>query len=203
MKSGGVTVLALSLLTLLAGCEKHMKDMYDQPRYKPLASSPIFDDGGASRGGVEGTQVHARGDFAGTSSGRVGTQAALTWSRDQQAQSSPYPDTLPWLQHGRERYEIYCSPCHSLTGDGDGLVVRKGFPAPPSLHDERMRNMDDRGLFNVISDGYGIMYPFAGRISPADRWAIVAYIRALQRSQAMPLQQLNDADRAQLRRASP
>jgi mono/diheme cytochrome c family protein len=190
-------VLAAVLLPL-AGCEKHMQDMYDQPRYKPLAASPLFPDGGASRPPVPGTELHARGDFSATSSGRVGTGNAERWSRDELATHNPYPVTLDLLKRGEARFTVYCAPCHSPLGDGDGFIVRRGFPAPPSYHIDRLRKAPDRHFFDVMTNGYGIMYPYADRLPPDDRWAIVAYIRALQLSQDIPAAQLNSSDRARL-----
>jgi mono/diheme cytochrome c family protein len=178
-----------------------MHDMYDQPRYKPLASSPMFADGGASRPPVEGTQPHASGDFAATSSGRLGADDAARRERDLRATADPYPSTIDRLRAGRERYDIYCTPCHSPLGDGDGLVVRKGFPAPPSLHSDRLRAASDKYLFDVISHGYGIMYPYADRLAPDERWAVVSYIRALQLSQHAPLKELTSVDRSRLEAA--
>jgi mono/diheme cytochrome c family protein len=194
------TAFVLAVLPL-AGCEKHMQDMYDQPKYKPLAASSFFADGGASRPPVPGTELHARGDFSGTSSGRVGTTTAERWSRDQLARANPYPITLDLLKRGQAQFTIHCSPCHSPLGDGDGFIVRRGFPAPPSYHIDRLRDAPDRHFFDVMSDGYGIMYSYADRIPPADRWAIVAYIRALQLSQHVPAAELNSNDRADLQRA--
>ncbi len=188
--------LALAVLIALAGCEKHMQDMYDQPRYKPLAASPLFDDGGASRPPVPGTEVHARGDFSGSSSGRVGTDEARRWERDELATGNPYPITLELLKRGRNRFDIYCAPCHSPVGDGDGFVVRRGYPAPPSYHIDRLREAPDRHFFDVMTHGYGIMFPYADRLTPADRWAVVAYIRALQLSQRAPASMLNGGDAA-------
>ena len=130
--------IALAALLLpLVGCEKHMQDMYDQPRYKPLAASPLFPDGGASRPPVPGTELHARGDFSATSSGRVGTSAAERWSRDESATNNPYPVTLDLLKRGAARFTVYCTPCHSPLGDGDGFVVRRGCREPPTLKKER------------------------------------------------------------------
>ena len=194
------SLLTLVLL-LLAGCEDRMQNMYDQPRYKPLAGSPMFADGGASRPPVEETQPHASGDFAGSSSGRIGSDDAIRWERDLRAKANPYPTTIERLRYGRERYEIYCAPCHSPLGDGDGLIVRKGFPAPPSLHSDRLRAAPDRHLFDVMTNGYGLMYPYADRLTPDDRWAVVAYIRALQLSQHTSLKGLTPADRARLEAA--
>jgi mono/diheme cytochrome c family protein len=193
--------VAIACVLALAACETRMQDMYDQPRYKPLASSPTFEDGGASRPPVDGTQVHASGEFAGTSSGRIGVDDAARWERDLRASHDPYPSTLARLRQGRERFEIYCAPCHSPIGDGDGLVVRRGFPAPPSLHSDRLRAAPDRHFFDVISNGYGIMYPYAARLAPDERWAVVAYIRTLQLSQHASLSDLPPADRARLEAA--
>jgi mono/diheme cytochrome c family protein len=194
--------LFLAML-LLAGCEKHMQDMYDQPRYKPLAASTLFADGGASQAPVSGTEVRARGNFSGTSSGRVGADRAALWDRDEHTVSNPYPVTLDLLRQGQNRFNIYCAPCHSPVGDGDGYIVRRGFPAPPSYHIHRLREASDRHFFDVITQGYGIMYAYANRITPADRWAIVAYIRALQLSQHAPADVLDPDARAHLESGSP
>ena len=195
-----IALVALVGLVALAGCEKHMQDMYDQPRYKPLAASSLFADGGASRPGVPGTQTHARGDFSGTSSGRVGTQASQQWYRDELATTNPYPLTLERLQRGQNRFDIYCAPCHSRVGDGDGFIVRRGFPAPPSYHIDRLREAPDRHFFDVMTQGYGIMYSYADRLTPEDRWSIVAYIRALQLSQHTPASMLSDDEIARIKR---
>jgi mono/diheme cytochrome c family protein len=93
------------------------------------------------------------------------------------------PVTLALLQRGQERFRIYCTPCHSELGDGHGMVVQRGFPAPPSYHSDHLRHATVQHFFDVITNGYGAMYSFADRVQPADRWAIAAYIRALQRSQ--------------------
>lgn len=179
--AAGVAAVAAALL--LAGCEKAMQDMYDQPRDKPMAASKTFADGSSARPLVAGTMAHAQGAFAGTSSGRDGEQAVQDERAAREAQTNPYPITLALLQRGRQRYDIYCSMCHSVAGDGDGQVVRRGFPRPPTFHQDRLRQVPDRYLYDVISNGYGIMYPFADKVEPADRWAIAAYIRALQLSQ--------------------
>lgn len=177
-------LLALLLCGLLAGCEKARQDMYDQPRYKPLGASRLFPDGAASRTPPAGTLPAARGALAAASSGRAGGDSVARDAEALAAPRLPYPMTAQLLARGRERFTIYCQPCHSPLGDGDGLVVRRGFPAPPSFHSPRLRAAPDRHFFDVISRGYGIMYPYGDRVEPADRWAIVAYIRALQLSQA-------------------
>ena len=95
----------------------------------------------------------------------------------------PPPLTLALIQRGQQRFRIDCTPCHSELGDGHGMVVQRGFPAPPSYHIDRLRQAPTQQFYDVITHGYGAMYSFAGRVAPADRWAIVAYIRALQLSQ--------------------
>lgn len=190
--------LVVAVLLTLSGCEKGMHDMYHQPRYDPLDESTFWEDGGAARLPVPGTEISARGGFAASSSGRSGYQLASRWDRDEYATSNPYPLSPALLERGRDRFQIYCALCHGVLGDGDGYIVRRGFPAPPSYHIDRLRQAPDSHFFDVITHGYGLMYPYADRVSPADRWAIVAYIRALQLSQHAPATLLSAADRARL-----
>lgn len=174
--------LASILLTfpLLAGCEQ---DMADQPRYDPLEASSQFTDGMSARTPVAGT---------------------LARDADLTAPAMPTPVTLPLLQRGRERFEIFCAPCHGRSGDGRGVVVRHGFPAPPSYHQDALRQAPDRHFYDVITSGYGAMYSYAARVSPADRWAIVAYIRTLQYARRVPVAALPPALRTRLEaEASP
>src|SRR4051812_45834002 len=146
-------VLALSGLVLaLSGCEKAMQDMYNQPKYRPLGVSALWPDGRASRPDVANTIAYSGGATAGTSSGRLGTlplpaSEAPTYPVDDQGHvkahltagsaqpllaKNPLPMDRTTLERGRERFDIYCSPCHSVAGDGDGMIVRRGFPSPPS-----------------------------------------------------------------------
>jgi mono/diheme cytochrome c family protein len=104
-------------------------------------------------------------------------------------EGAPPPLTLNLLQRGQERYRIYCTPCHSELGDGQGMVVARGFPAPPSFHIPRLRDASPQYLYDVITRGHGVMYAFANRVQPQDRWAIAAYIKALERSQHASLDQ--------------
>jgi mono/diheme cytochrome c family protein len=178
------TALALALALAAAGCERQMNDMYRQPRADTYGGSDLFPDGRAARPTVAGTTAHARGVIAGTSSGRRGDDpAGLLAAAGPAAASNPYPVTAALLRRGRERFDIYCAPCHGAAGDGDGLLPRRGFPRPPSYHSARLRAVPDGYIYTVITSGYGRMYPYANRVPPADRWAIVAYIRALQLSQ--------------------
>lgn len=168
--------LLLSLLALIVGCKQ---DMADQPRYNPLASSTQFADGMSARTPVEGT---------------VTRDADLSPTPD----NIPYPITMALLQRGQQRFDIFCSPCHGRTGDGHGMVVKRGFPAPPSYHQDALRNAPDRHFYDVITNGYGAMYSYAARVPPNDRWAIVAYIRALQYSRYAAASALPDGLRAKL-----
>jgi mono/diheme cytochrome c family protein len=173
----------LIALLLLAGCEKIARNMYDQPRYKPMHESALFADGTSARSPPPGSVPAAGGALAGASSGRLGAALEEERSRLDQAKRNPLPVTLALLRRGRERFDIYCAPCHSPVGDGDGMVVRRGFPPPPSFHVARLRDAPERHFYDVMTHGYGIMLPYADRVAPEDRWAIVAYIRALQLSQ--------------------
>jgi len=134
-----------------------------------------------------------------TYSPAVGPAATPANVVEYREKSTPPALTPALLERGQERFRIYCTPCHSELGDGRGMVVQRGFPAPPSYHDQRLREAPVQHFYDVITQGYGAMYPFADRIQPADRWAIAAYIRALQRSQNATLSQVPDADRGALR----
>jgi mono/diheme cytochrome c family protein len=213
-----VAMLALLLLVCacLGGCERAMHDMYDQPKDKSLAPSSLFANGNSARVPPPGSQPMASGAAADTSSGRRGgvepaPAPGPALPLDDQGRplpqgdvgertyANPYPVTMALLQRGQQRFDIYCAPCHGRSGTGDGMIVRRGFPAPPSYHTERLRNAPDSHFYQVISDGYGVMYPYADRIAPADRWAIVAYIRALQLSQHAPRDRLDAQDIARLK----
>jgi mono/diheme cytochrome c family protein len=189
-------VLALTLA--LGGCERAMHDMYDQPRYRPLRPAPALPQGTSSQPLPADSVVASNGPFAATSSGHAGREAAAENERVRAATSMPYAVTPELLRRGEERYSIYCVPCHSPLGDGDGRVARRGFPHPPSYHIARLREAPDRHFYDVMTDGYGIMYSYADRVSPSDRWAIVAYIRALQLSQHADASRLPADVRAKL-----
>jgi mono/diheme cytochrome c family protein len=167
---------ALGLALLLSGCEQQMANM---PRYDPEEPSALFADGSSARPPVGGT---------------VTREADLTPMPDR----NPYPLNIALLQRGQERFDIFCSPCHSVAGDGDGLVARRGFPHPPTFHQDALRRAHDRHFYDVITNGYGVMYSYADRVPPADRWAIVAYIRALQLSQDARLADLPSDLRAKV-----
>lgn len=210
-------VLASTLL--LGGCEKAMRDMYDQAKDKPLDANGLFEDGASARPPVAGTVAHLSGRLAGASSGRHGQRdesaarpTVTPVSEPSQIPPGPWMPALndlpmsvtrALLERGRERYEIYCVPCHSPVGDGDGIVPRRGFVAPPSYHTDRLRYAPDQHFYNVITSGYGAMFPYGDRVSSDDRWAIVAYIRALQLSQHAAAETLDASLRARLAAAVP
>lgn len=153
-------------------------DMHDQPRFKPLAESDFYADLRSARPLVEGTV--ARGDA------RLNTYLAtgMIPGTHNPGEWMPFPVTVEVLARGRERFNIYCAPCHSPLGDGNGVVISRGFARrPPSYHIERLRKAPLGYFFDVMTNGFGMMADYSSQIPPQDRWAIVAYIRALQLSQ--------------------
>ncbi|HEY9857506.1 MAG TPA: cytochrome c [Stenomitos sp.] len=175
---------SLALTGLLAtGCRQQMAD---QPKYTPFAPSAFFADGQSARLPVAGTVAR-------------GTRVAPPVPTG----SFPVPVTRALLQRGQERYNVYCSPCHDRTGSGNGMIVQRGFPQPPSFHAARLLAAPESHFYQVITDGYGIMYSYASRVAPADRWAIAAYIRALQLSQHASLSDVPPAERQQLQGGAP
>lgn len=191
-------LLTLMFSLALAGCERSRQDMYDQPKYKPLAASPLFADGTSARSVPDGALPQARGPFAASTSGRIGAEVVSNDANAQAAQAMPYAVDARLLARGQQRYEIYCLPCHGAVGAGDGRIVQRGFPRPTPFTAVRLRGAPDRHLYDVISDGYGVMYPFADKLEPAERWAVVAYLRALQLSQHADAASLPPAMRARL-----
>lgn len=167
-----ISALGLLATLALAGCRQ---DMHDQPRFKPLARSDFYADMRSARPPVEGTI--ARGEWHEDSyfySGKVGNQPG---------DAIPFPVSEEVLARGQERFNIYCSPCHSRLGGGNGMIVQRGFRPPPSFHTDRLRKAPLGYFYGVISNGFGAMPEYASQIPPRDRWDIVAYIRALQLSQ--------------------
>ena len=190
-------VLCLCTVCALPGCERAMHDMYEQPVYKSGASSPLFADDKAARRPPPGSIAAVSGELAGPSSGRLGRSLPAPASS---LGGNPYPISLALLQRGQNRYDIDCAPCHGLTGEGNGMVVQRGFPRPLSYLDARLLHAPDAALEQTIAHGYGVMYPFGDRLDAHDRWAIVAYIRALQLSRRVPVERLAPEDRNALGR---
>jgi mono/diheme cytochrome c family protein len=188
---------------LLAGCERVMRDMYDQPKLGPATASALFRDGLASRPPPPGSVAQAQGDLAVVSSARHGADAVTARLRAEAEAGIPDRPPRALLARGADRYAIHCVPCHGAGGDGDGVVVERGFPAPPSLHVERLVAAPDRHLYDVVTGGWGVMPAAAERIAPADRWAIVAYVRALQLSRRAPVAALPPGLQSALAASAP
>jgi hypothetical protein len=191
-RARGAAALLGGILASLAaaGCRQ---DMHDQPRYEPFEASDFFADGRSARPLVAGTV--ARGFLEEDEHlyrGRVGGELAELF---------PFAVDRAVLERGRERYGIFCTPCHDAAGNGNGVVVQRGFKHPPSFHIQRLREAPPGWFFEVITKGYGAMYDYADRVPPADRWAITAYVRALQRSAHATLADVPEARRAELEAA--
>jgi len=180
-------LLAGALALVAAGCRQ---DMHDQPKYEAFERSRFFDDQRSSRPLVPGTV--ARGHLDDDAILYTGASASGPVALN------PLPVTSELLRRGQERYNIYCSPCHDRVGDGLGMIVQRGFKQPPTLHDDRLRSMPDGYFFQVMTNGFGTMPSYAPQVPVKDRWAIVAYIRALQLSQHATLADVPEADRALL-----
>lgn len=173
--------LALGAAVAAAGCDQQMVDM---PRNEPYEASAVLPEQASVQPPVPGTV--ARGTLL-----------------------EPRPDDIPFaidaalLQRGQERFNIFCSPCHGRTGDGNGMIVRRGFPQPPSYHIDRLRQAPDSHFYDVMTNGFGAMYSYASRVPADDRWAIVAYIRALQLSLHAVVAELPEATAAHLPERAP
>ena len=177
------------LIVPLAACRQ---DMHNQPRYDPLVGSTFFADGRSARPAIEGTVARGRlrvdeARFTGKSGGR-------------EVDTFPFAMTRADLQRGRERFDINCSPCHSRIGDGQGMIVKRGFKAPPAYWEERVMKAPLGHYFDVITNGFGAMHSYASRVEVDDRWRIIAYIRALQLAHTatvndVPVERRADLDR--------
>ena len=172
---------------MLSGCRQ---DMHDQPKYVPLRQSAFFNDQRSSRPIVDGTV--ARGQLhedALMYTGKVNGEDATVF---------PMRVDAPVMARGQQRFDIYCSPCHGRTGQGDGMIVRRGYRRPPSMHQDRLRTAPVGHFFDVITNGFGAMPDYAAQIKAEDRWAIAAYIRALQLSEHAALADVPAADRSRI-----
>ncbi len=172
-------LLAAGLCVLVAGCRQ---DMHDQPKFIPLRASDFYTDQRSARPIVDGTVPR----------GLLGDDELLETGKTagQDTTEFPFPVTAQVLQRGRERYDIFCAPCHDRTGRGDGMVVRRGYRQPPSYHIDRLRQAPVGHFFDVITNGFGAMPDYKEQVPVRDRWAIVAYIRALQLSEHATLNEV-------------
>jgi mono/diheme cytochrome c family protein len=168
--------LLLGFLVLLTACRR---DMQDQPRYKPLAASSFFADGRSARPMVEGTV--ARGHL------RIDEARYTGKIEGEDIDQFPIPIAKEDIERGQTRFNVYCTPCHGRLGDGNGMVVLRGFRQPPSYYSDRLVHAPLGHFYDVISNGFGAMPSYASRVQSDDRWRIVAYIRALQLSESASL----------------
>ena len=173
------------------GCRQ---DMHDQPKYKAFRSSDFFGDERSARPSVEDTV--ARGQLRDDAVYFTGKQGGVP------VDTLPVAVTPALMRRGQERYGIYCTPCHGITGRGDGMVVQRGYRRPPSFHVDRLRNEKDGYFFDVITAGFGAMPDYAAQVPVADRWAIVAYLRALQLSENARLEDVPADRRGELAAAA-
>ena len=180
-------VLMALVLALVVACQQKMAD---QPRYEPLSRSTFFSDGRAARPLEEGTV--ARGQL------RIDEHFYQAKERGNLVDTFPFPVTSMILKRGQERFNIYCAPCHDRVGTGQGMIVRRGYRAPASFHIDRLRQAPVGYFFDVMTNGFGVMPDYAQQVHPEDRWAIVAYIRALQLSQHARLTDVPVDQRRQL-----
>ena len=197
MRRSRLVVALVALPLALAACRQ---DMHDAPSYDPLQEAPFFANGAASRTLVANTV--ARGQlredehfYTGKVNGEVATEF-------------PMPITPEIMARGQERFNVFCSPCHGRTGMGNGMIVQRGFRQPPSYHEERLRTAPVGYFFDVMTNGFGAMQDYAAQVPPSDRWAIAAYIRALQLSQhatvaEVPADRRGDLDRPAQTPAAP
>jgi mono/diheme cytochrome c family protein len=194
--SAHAVVIAVACVALV-GCRQ---DMHDAPSYDPLQGTTFFANGAASRPLVANTV--ARGQLRADEhlyTGKINGQVATEF---------PMPVTKAVLDRGQERFNVYCSPCHGRTGEGNGMIVQRGFRQPPSYHDERLRNAPVGYFFDVMTNGFGAMQDYSAQVTVPDRWAIAAYIRVLQVSRSatvndVPADRRGDLDRPAGAQAPP
>jgi mono/diheme cytochrome c family protein len=182
------TAVAVGLaVAALAGCRQ---DMHNQPKYKGFRENVFYADLRSARPLVDGVVARGHLDEDPAFYKGKGPNGPLA--------ANPLGSGADVLARGQERFNIYCSPCHDRTGSGDGMIVQRGYKQPPSFHTDRLRNLPDGYFFQVMTNGFATMPPYRAQVPPRDRWAIVAYIRALQLSQHATLADVPEADRAAL-----
>ena len=186
-----IQLMVLCGALLVSGCDLRQR-MYDQPKYEAHEATTFFDNGLTSRGPIEGTIAR----------GQLRLDAHLFTGKVNGELATVLPPSIPFgkdlLERGHERFDIYCSPCHGRTGEGNGMIVQRGLKQPPSFHEARLREAAIGHYFEVMTNGFGAMYSYASRVPVEDRWAIAAYVRALQFSQRADFDKLPAQDQGQL-----
>jgi hypothetical protein len=198
MKRTSVLLICGAAVAFLGGCRQ---DMHNQPKYIPLRESAFFTDGRGSRLPVEHTVArgHANEDeyfYTGKRNGQLGNDLPEGLLHEGFGMKE-------LLARGQERYNIYCTPCHSRTGDGNGMVVQRGLKHPPSYHEARLKQQPLSYFYDVMTNGFGAMLNYQAQVAPRDRWAIAAYIRALQLSQDAKLSDVPEEERSKLQVTPP
>ena len=189
MRKLQLLLLTAGVLTLM-GCRQ---DMHDQPRFRLKAATDLFGDRRAARPHVQGTVAR----------GMLKTDTALWTGKTggKAVDQFPFPVTREVIERGRDRYNIYCTPCHGLTGYADGMIVSRGLKKPPSYHTDALREQSVGHIYDVITNGNGSMVSYASRIPLRDRWAIVAYVRVLQQSQHVKVSELTADEKSKVEAA--
>jgi hypothetical protein len=176
---------ALAGFLFAGGCRYLKQDMANQPKTLPLSPSDFFEDGRSERPLLENTV--ARGSLADDA-----------FFVPKESNAFPLPVNQELLERGQERFKIFCTPCHGLQGDGNGMISMRGMKHPPSYHQDRLRQAPNGYFYDVITDGFGAMYGYSAQIPPRDRWAIIAYLRALQLSRSAKVADLPEELREKL-----
>lgn len=179
----------------ISGCRQ---DMHNQPKFIPLRSNTFFPDQRSARAPIAGTVPRLENAVVDAEQLDPDSYFLSGKHGNVFGNELPFKLTADVMARGQERYDIYCTPCHAYVGDGNGMVVQRGYKHPPSFHEQRLKNAPLGYIFQVMSSGFGAMPDYAAQIHPADRWAIAAYIRALQRSQSATLADVPAADRDKL-----
>jgi hypothetical protein len=188
LRTNSKIALIILAAAALGACRQ---DMHDQPKYIPLRPSGFFADGRSERQLISGTVAR----------GHLNDDVAFYTGKgpdNQPVDTFPFPITRADLARGQERFNVYCSPCHDRVGNGDGMIVRRGYRHPPSYHIDRLRSLTNGYIFDIISNGFGAMPDYSAQIQPRDRWLIVAYVRALQLSQNASINDVPADARGQL-----
>ena len=185
-----LTLSAFTLLMLVSGCQYLRQDMAAQPKNRALSPSDFFADGRSERPLLENTVAR----------GAIAADELLV---PKESNAFPLPLTAGLIERGEERYKIFCSPCHGLQGDGNGMIAVRGMKHPPSFHIDRLRQAPNGYFFDNITNGFGAMYGYSAQIPPRDRWAIIAYVRALQLSRNARVADLPSQLREKLNAGGP
>ncbi|HLW51915.1 MAG TPA: cytochrome c [Candidatus Angelobacter sp.] len=192
--------MALAAVLFTAGCRQ---DMHNQPKFIPLRSNSFYPDQRSARFPIAGTVPRLENPIVDAE--QLDPESYFLTGKHGNTFGNELPPSLlenanlhDVLKRGQERYNIYCTPCHAYVGDGNGMVVQRGFKHPPSFHEQRLRNAPLGYIYQIMSNGFGAMPDYAAQVHPADRWAIAAYIRVLQRSQHAESSDVPDADKAKL-----